>query len=173
MATTSTTKPLGGYAVTSVKQHEGRDGVAFSAVITKDGKKIIHVRNEGCGGCNTYDMVGPFKTPESSLNAIPAFRADLAEFEAFAASWNEGNEFAGIEDGDAFVEHLMSINDLSRMRRVVFLLDDQDYFDTGVASAFPASTTYDQAVATLCSPQYAARNPRVWDKSRSEFVPVV
>ena len=33
--------------------------------------------------------------------------------------------------------------------------------------------TYHQAVAILRGPQYAARNPRLWDKTQGAFVPVL
>lgn len=169
--TNTTIKSLGGYSLVSVKEAGGEETVRFTAYIAKDGKKIMQVSNDGVGGCHRYDPPVGFKTEAAAAKGYAEFRAAQATFEEFATQWNAGNEFAGIEDDDQFVNHLMEVADLNRMRRTVFLLDDEDYFATGAGRVFKGAT-YEQTVGALRSPAFAGRNPRVWDKTQSAFVPV-
>lgn len=66
---------------------------------------------------------------------------------------------------------LIEVAVLNRKRAVLFLIDDMDFFEAGVAHQMPAGVTYDEARAYLAQ-RYPGRNARVWNKTRSEFVPV-
>lgn len=59
------------------------------------------------------------------------------------------------------------------MRKTAFLLDGQDYWDTGEYSTVRGSVTRDQVLAMLRTPEFAARNPRVWVRAPQDWVPVV
>ena len=168
----NTTKSLGGYSLVSFKEAGGEETVRFEAYIALNGKKVMHVSNGGTGGCHRYGPVGPFKTDAAATKGYADFRQAEVALEAFAAEWNKGTEFAGSEDADQFVDHLVEVAVLNKMRKVLFLVDDQDYFATGVASSFGAGVTYHQTVAELSKPKYAASKPRVWNKEQSAFVAV-
>jgi hypothetical protein len=45
----------GGYAVTKIKTFRGRDGHGLNATLTRDGKAIAFVLDEGCGGMMRFD----------------------------------------------------------------------------------------------------------------------
>lgn len=104
---------LGGYRTTGIKLHEGRDGAAFTAVVTRTGRPALRVGNEGSGGCNHYASLGPSW-------ASGAFLTELAALEVFAREWNAGSEFAGIEDTDTLVAHLLAVSALDRLRSIPF-----------------------------------------------------
>lgn len=158
--TTSLTTPYGGYAITSVKEAEGREGPMFSATITLNGQRAIHVSNDGNGSCHRYQPIhGDYE----------AFRAALVDFETFARHWNQDDPHAGIEDSDALVYRLLEVAELNRKRVPIFLLDGEDFFATGVAHGL-RSTSHDEAVLYLRA-AYPGR-VRLWSRERSEFVSV-
>lgn len=165
-------RPYGGYALTRLREAGDEETLRFEAYLTKDGRKVAHVSNDGHGGAHRYGLTGRRSAVNDPARARAEHRADLEEFEAFAATWNAGTEFAGIEDGDQFVNHLVEVAVLSRKRVVIFLVDDQDYFTDGLATTFPSGVTHDQAVTILRGPRYANRNPRIWSKAIGDFIPV-
>lgn len=168
----TTTQSLGGYAITSYKEDGGEETARFTAILTKDGRKIAHVRNDGTGGDHRYSDLGTSIGPKADREH-EVFLADIAEFHAFAKAWNADSLYAGYGDSDQFINHLVEVAVLNRSRRVTYLLDDQDYFRDGRAYAFPSTVTMEQALTALKAPKMAKRNPRVWDKEQSAFVPVV
>lgn len=155
--------PYGGYAITSVREAGGEETPRFEAVVTLHDHKVLHVSNGGTGGSHSWQPV---------TGDWGAFRAALGAFEAYAIGWNAASEFAGYRDGDQLVNRLADVYELNRRRTVMFLLDDEDYWTTGVAHAFGAGVTLEQAVTHLSGPEFAGRNPRVWDKAAGDFVPV-
>lgn len=166
-----TTPPLGGYAVTRVRQHDGSDGISFSATITLHGQPVLRVLNAGEGGSNTYHPLSP-RSATDALNQLTSYSAAIVALEEYAAEWARGREYAGFEDADALVDHLLTVAELNRARRVPFLLDDADFWATGKYCAFPASVSRPQVLEALRSPTYAGRRPRIWDPATAEFVPV-
>lgn len=160
--TNSTPAKLGGYAITSYKEVEMGCGVAFSGTITKDGRKILSVENSGRGGSHLYGGVG---------SDWAGWREAEAEFEAFAKEWNKDSDLAGFEDADALVWHLIEVAVLNKKRVVVFLLDDDDWFENGTGHSMKSGVTYEQAYAYIAK-MFPGRNARIWNKTVSEFVPV-
>ena len=154
-----TTRPYGGYALSSVKRAGGDETARFDAVLVHDGRQIAHVSNGGEGGAHRYD------SDEGGWS-------DLAEFNLFAAAWNAGSEYAGLADGDQLINRLLSVDQLNRARSLPFLLDDEDFWQTGQHSAFRGATPA-QVLEELRSSAYAHRRPRVWSKAAGDFVPVV
>ena len=159
--TTTTTTPLGGYALTSHKDEGGEETPRFTAYITKDGKKVIHVSNDGRGGSHHYRAVS---------DDWAAFRQHEAQFNAFATEWNKDSEYAGHEDGDDLVYRLIDVAVLNRKRAVFFELDTDDFFNEGTARTLGAGVTYEQTLSHLRA-QYGDR-ARIWNKQRCEFLPV-
>ncbi len=159
--TTMPTTPYGGYAITGMKEADGHEGTMFSAYITLEGEKILAVSNDGNGGCHRYDGVS---------GDHEAFREALRAFEDYARHWNQDDRYAGIEDSDALTYRLLEVADLNRKRTPIFLLDDESYFETGRAHGLRA-TSHDEAVPYLRR-VYPGRDARLWDRQRSDFVPV-
>ena len=158
-------EPYGGYGITYLREAGGEETLRFDAIITHHGRKVAYVYNAGEGGSHRYQPV--------TVDAGAAFTEALAAFEQFAAEWNAGSEFAGYEDHDQFVNRLIDVHALNRRRGVLFLLDDESFWETGVARQFRAGVAQEQAVERLSGPEYVHRNPRVWDRTVGEFVPVV
>lgn len=160
--TNSTPTTLGGYAITSYKEVPLGCGVAFTATITKDGGKVLTVENDGNGGSHMYRGVG---------TDWAGWREAETAFEAFAQDWAKDTEYAGFEEADALVWHLIEVASLNRKRTPVFLLDDETYFKDGMYRTLPASASRADAVGYIAA-TYPGRNARVWDRDLSEFVPV-
>lgn len=159
----TTTKPYGGYALTSFKEAGGDETLRFEAFITLNGKKVMHVSNGGTGGSHMYRAVA---------DDYAAFRAARDAFETFAKTWNADSEFAGIEDGDALVYRLIEVRALSRMRSVPFLLDDMDFWQSGECHKL-RGTPSRAAVLDALRTTYVHRQPRIWVPEAGDFVPVV
>lgn len=162
MTTTSATQSFDGYSLICVREIPAPQGVAFDAIVVKDGRKVLHVYQGGEGGSHTYYPVD--RNPK-------AFAEALSAFEDFARHWNQDSPFAGQEDADALVWHLLEVATLNKKRSVVFTIDGEDYFETGVARRLGSAVTYEQALAYLRQ-AYPGRQASIWNKTRSEFVPV-
>lgn len=71
------------------------------------------------------------------------------------------------------MSRLLEVAALSRMRRVPFLLDEQDYWRDGEHSVSRGGLSRADLLAMLRTPPYAHRNPRIWDRTAGDFVAVV
>ena len=158
-------EPYGGYGITHLREAGGEETLRFDAIITHHGRKVAYVYNAGEGGSHRYQPV--------TVDAGAAFTEALAAFETYAATWNVGGEFAGIEDCDQLVNRLVEVHHLNRRRTVMFLLDDESFWTSGVARAFRAAVTRAHPVEVLTGPAYAGRSPRIWDRTVGDFVPVI
>lgn len=160
-------RDIGGYGLMTYRQAGGDETVRFEAILTRNGDRIATVANGGTGGCHDYRPVG---------EDYAAYRAAMSDLAAFATAWNADSEYAGHDDTDAFVDHLCAIAELNRMRSVVVLLDDDDYFDVGTYRPVPFRGSPEAARAAvlrdLAGPAYVTRNPRVWNRATSRFEPV-
>lgn len=153
----SPTSPrIGGYSLIKVKRAGGEETPRFEAVLVKDATPIAVVSNSGEGGSH---RVRPFNG--GSWEAVRTF-------EAFAAAWNAGTEFAGVEDGDHLVYHLLDLIANNRSRKTLFLLDDEDE-RTAAPRAFKGAATREEVLLELRT-HFADRNPRVWDKEAGAFI---
>lgn len=153
----------GGYTVTNLREAGGEETLRFDAFLCLHGTKILYVYNAGTGGSHVYQPVN---------EDWAGFRGVEAAFEAYAAEWNEGTEFGGIEDGDQLINRLVEVATLNRMRKVPFVLDDEDFWRSGECHQFQQAVSREQVAAVLSGPAYSHRNPRVWDKCTGDFVPV-
>jgi hypothetical protein len=53
------------YALTKIKTFHGMEGYGLNAVITRDGKPIAFVLDEGCGGDTEINFRNPLNNPKS------------------------------------------------------------------------------------------------------------
>lgn len=158
----SSAASLGGYAVRNLREAGGEETARFEAVITRHGRPIAHVSNGGHGGSHRYDPV------ERGVKGTE----DLADLSARAVLWNASNELAGYEDTDQFVDRLVTVAHLNRMRRPAFLLDGEDFWGTGRAHALGGGAlSHDEAVRYLLA-RYPGRNVRLWNRNVSDWVPI-
>ena len=153
-------RPYGGYKLSQVRRAGGDETIRFDAVLCHEGRPLAHVSNGGEGGAHRYQPIDADGW------------ADLAAFNAYTAGWNAQSEFAGLGDADQLINRLLMVATLNRARSLPFLLDGEDYWQTGEHSTFRGATAA-QVLETLRSPAYAARNPRVWSRGVGDFVAVI
>lgn len=150
--TVTATQPYGGFAITGYRAHGGEETVAFTATLTRYGKPVASVRNDGCGGCNLFTF--------QDRDASDAWRA-LAH-ETFRGEFEPEDHLFGRL-------HLVAI--LNRARTVAFVVDGMDPFVDGRYRSYRKDVTFEEALRHLTGPGFASLNPKVWVKTRSEFVP--
>lgn len=154
MTATATTKPYGGFAITGYREHGGEETIAFTATLTRDGKPVASVRNDGRGGCNLF----AFQVREAGDAWTALARASFPD------------EF---EPEDRLFERLHLVGQLNRARTVAFIVDGMDPFTPpGHYRSYRKDVTFEDALRFLSGPGFAGMNPKVWVKARSEFVPV-
>ncbi len=158
--TTSVITPsadYGGYALRSVREAGGEETLCFEATLTRHGRPIAVVSNGGTGGSHRY----------SPLER--GGRDDIEAFRQFAVRWNAGSELAGYADDDQLIDRLVEVARLNRSRRLLFLLDDADYWSTGEARAVVGIPDRADALDYLRH-QYVGRTVRVWNRNVSDWV---
>ncbi|MBD8059012.1 hypothetical protein IC607_08530 [Cellulomonas sp. JH27-2] len=158
------TAAYAGYSVSHLREAGGEETLRFDAFVCLHGQRVMYVYNAGTGGSHVYQPVN---------EDWGTFSDALAAFEAYAADWNAGTEYAGLEDHDQLVNRLVEVATVNRRRTVMFLLDGESFWTSGVARAFRAGVTHAQAVEVLTGPAYAHRSPRIWSRQHGDFVPVV
>lgn len=99
-----------GYAVKNIKTCQGNEGQAWSLTLYKDGKRLAVVRNDGNGGCASYDW---FARPHEAWK--PQSDQLDVDAETFCRN-NDGwwSEFIGDdynEYTDWFVGELMEVKE--------------------------------------------------------------
>lgn len=103
-----------GYSVTGSKSFESTDGIAYSASIHRDGRRVLHVVNSGKGGCSVLTF--------ADAGAEAAFRTAALDY------WHdtEGTEPAfAVEDtfAAALIDADETLRKLKRQcRRVTCLV---------------------------------------------------
>jgi hypothetical protein len=152
--------PYGGYAITRLREAGGDETTRFEATLTHHGQPIARVSNGGTGGSHTYR----------------ALRADgwaaIDAFGQYAQGWNLESPYSGWCDDDQLVDRLISVARLNRMRRTPLVLDGGDPWQTGDIHVAPASMTRAEVLEMHRSPAYSHRQPRIWDGTVGDFVPV-
>jgi hypothetical protein len=143
-----------------LREAGGQETRRFDAILTHHGRPAVYVWNGGEGGANRYE-------PHDRTGV----HDDVREFEEFASRWNAGSEFAGIMDGDALVDRLIEVALLNRSRRVLFLLDKEQFWDDGVHHAVLGISDRTAALDYVRR-EYPNRNARVWNRNVSDWVPL-
>lgn len=144
------------FAFAAVKEFSGRDGTGYSANVTRNGKKVGEVVDEGNGGA-------------------PYLRLDRDEHTAFLA---EGRTFYGDDAVEWHVEEgypsiLVMAADIARKRSTCVTADSTP-LGNGEYMTLKGGNTDPKAVAVyLLSAKsgLADQNPKIWVKAQGRFVP--
>ena len=141
------------YTMTGFSQTPSRNGVAWSGVIRLNGVEVGRCTDAGVGGMMDFEW--------TSTQHMDAFRAEA-----------EARYGDHIEADADFANDLATAAEFNRKRSVVFITDDQD-LSMGQVLSPKAGVTLAQVKAALTAPgnRYAGKNPMIWDKTQSIFVP--
>ena len=160
------TADLGGYRLKSFKEAGGEETLRFEAVLTKDGKDVLTVSNDGHGGAHRY--------------AYDRTKDGFDEFVAFAEQWEQesGYPFGGTKvDPDSFINHLTLCATINRARSIAVIHDDMNPFDyrDGRYLSYKAPWDLRDALAGSLAAHKDAkeRNYRVWSRETWKFEPVL
>lgn len=158
-----TPAPHGGYSLPAVRKAGGEETLRWQACLTKDGKKVVHVSNDGYGGSDRCGLAGGRTAVTDPLQAHAEHRAAMQEFEAFATARNAGHR--------------------ARVSRPATSSSDGCSTSTGsTACAWCRSSSTatnpwhgdvwtlrgasrEETLATLGTPAYAARQSKVWSRT--------
>ena len=155
--------PFGGYRLTKIRRMVGREGPAYSGVLTRDGRPVADVIQDGNGGPTLIR----FRAGQRSEDAehFTKLAQDLA-----------GRTY---EPDGVLVDRLATVEELNRKKAVVFVLDGDDPFSEGddfnrwgTYHQFKQGLGRDAAARHLTQPQFEGKNPKVWVPERAAFVPV-
>lgn len=156
-ATTSQTADAhGGFRLTRFSQM--LQGLAFSGVLTLDGRKVGTARQDGNGGITNLQFED---------------RDARDRFETVAAQTYPD----ALEPGEEFINRLADVADLNRRRNWLVQLDDErDFFTIAAGEAyvvdFSAKVPRERLVAHLRGTGFDGRHARLWDRTRGQFVAV-
>lgn len=131
------------------------DGLAFSGTLTRDGREVARVQQDGRGGVTRVRW-------EQGPDSQDA--RDFAEVSALAT----GEDF---EPQEEMFNRLIIVDTLNRKRATVYQLDD-DVWTEGQFRQAATKFSRQQVIDTLRAPDMAGRNPRVWDRDAGDFIAV-
>lgn len=140
------------YTLTGYSETPSRNGVAWGGTLRKNGTNIARIHDAGVGGMVDYEWF--------NHEAMQAF--------AVEAETRYGNDYNAFDD---FANDLASAAQYNRARSVIFITDDD--LSMGESRQFRSGVTIAQAKAALLNPAspFADKNPMIWDKPQSMFVP--
>lgn len=145
------------FAFTKMKDFAGREGMGYSATVTRNGKAVGEVVDEGNGGA-------PY------LRLMPEDRkAFLAEGEAFDAAFNPETE--SVEETYCSVLSLAAA--IAKKRNPVLMSDDVD-LSSGEFMQMNQKVSDPAVLAKFLLSErsgMADKNPHVWVKAENRFVP--
>jgi hypothetical protein len=143
------------YTLTGYSETPSRNGVAWHGIIRKNGTKIGSVTDDGNGG----------------MAHVVIDQPEEADFTATARTLY-GTEMEDYALMECFVSDLATAAQYNRKRSVLFITDDSDL---SMAECFvlKSSVTLARAQAALTAPgnPHEGKNPMIWDKRTSVFVP--
>lgn len=144
------------FAFTSLKEFDGLEGYGFSATVTRNGKKVGEVVDEGNGGA-PYLRLGP--------DDQTAFHAEAASFHpADVADWSREENYVTI---------LAFAAQINRKRAVCVAVDKHSLSDGEFIAITGGSKDPADVARYLLGPTsgVAGENPKVWVKTEGRFVP--
>lgn len=143
------------YTLTGYSETPSRNGVAWDGILRKNGVEVGRVHDAGVGGMADFEWSNP---------------EVMADFVAEANARYGDDNYNALDD---FANDLATAAQYNRARSILFVTDDDD-LTMGECRKFRAGVTMAQAKAALLDPArgLAGKNPMVWDKSQSMFVPV-
>lgn len=141
------------WSLTGYSETPSRNGVAWHGILRKNGVEVGRVSDAGRGGMIDFDWASP-------------------EHEAAFHAEEEARYGAQAEPGSAFVNDLATAAQYNKKRSVIFI-DDDCNLGWGDCYVLQATVTPAQAKAALTAPgnRYEGKNPMIWDKRQSIFVP--
>lgn len=152
-----------GFRVTKLQEYKGlsQETMAFSAILTKDGKPYAEITNDGHGGA---DMVNPLPG-KAPAGGWADFMTPINE----AAAKVRGDDFMAFESfiGD-LVEHAVVVAEMNRKRNLCYRLPaDGDFWETGAYRYVPSKYNQAQAREAIKRDLPGAM---FWDKKAGDFV---
>lgn len=110
------------YTVKNSKSCRGRDGIAYSCTLCRDGKKVAYVSNDGNGGCTHFDWIS--KAEDELFENHAATKINQCHFSGEASPHTPESLIALMLDEQ---EEAKKIKRWSRTK-TVFILHGRDSF---------------------------------------------
>ena len=147
-----TSHPYQRYSTSGYQEQSSHDGVAWSCDLLRHGQSFGLVSNDGRGGANAYAFTDTARGEEFQ----DAARRLLPE-EA--------------RPEDVLVDKLITVRQMNALDQVAYCFDDDRFDDLGEHRLAEPGLTFGQ-VREMLATRHAERHPRIWDRTRSEMVPV-
>ncbi|NIZ90550.1 hypothetical protein [Kineococcus rubinsiae] len=144
--------PLQRYSVNGYQEAASDEGVAWSCNLLRHGQSFGLVSNEGRGGVNDYAFTDSARGEEFLAAAAGLFPDDA-------------------HPADTLVARVITIRQFNALDQIAYCLDDDRFDDLGEHRLAEPGSSFEQVRAELAT-RFAGRHPRIWDRSRSEMVPV-
>jgi hypothetical protein len=143
-----------GYRATKIQEWDGRDGMGFNMTLTRDGKKVGDITNEGSGGSDSSHFV--------NRDESYAFhqRVQLLTAETF-------------EPDNQVSIALRTAAEMSRKRSVPVVFDGDDFYKGGSYrnAPVPKGWTRDEYIKALGKHEgNRAKGIKIWDKDAADFI---
>lgn len=126
--------------------------VAWSCDLLRFGQSFGLVTGDGTGGANRYSFT------------------DTVHGEEFCSA-ARGLHPAAEHPEDVLVEELVTIRQMNSLDQVAYCLDDDRFEELGEHRVAEPGRSFEEVRRWLAT-EFADRRPRIWDRSRSEMVPV-
>lgn len=141
------------WSLTDYSETPSRNGVAWSGVIRRSGTAVGQVHDAGVGGAIDFEWT----SPRHAADFIAEEKVRYGEQP---------------EPGSTFVQDIATFSQFAEVEAVIFFTDESDV-SMGQIHSLDPSLTRARAKAVLTDPSgpWAAKNPRVLDKTRGAFVP--
>lgn len=143
-------RTAGPYALTQIRRGGGYETERFTATLTKNGKRIGVVDNDGYGGSNVY---------------FEFTREDMDDFVAFAHAVTAPDAIGAV---DRVIDRLLTIDAMNRKRTTIFVLPGDDFWATGQYRQVGGSSKADKASVKAWLDK-THPDALVWDKTVSDF----
>jgi hypothetical protein len=143
-----------GYRATKIQEWDGREGMGFNMTLTRDGKEVGTITNEGRGGIDSSHFV--------NRDESYAFhqRAQLLTAETFEP------------EGEVSIA-LRTAAEMSRKRSVPVVFDGDDFYKGGSYrnASVPKGWTRDEYIKALGKHEgNRAKGIKIWDKDAADFI---
>jgi hypothetical protein len=112
------------YTVKGLKSFQGMDGLAYSATICRDGKRVGTVMNEGCGGETNFDWFNDAEE-KAAKDFVAALPHEMNEFTQKMEPQDMDCYFAALCDKYEEVQRLKR----AMRAKTFFRLKDETYKD--------------------------------------------
>ena len=145
-----------GYRTTKLHERMGREGMSFDCVVTRSGKPVGHVENDGNGGPDSH-----YFEKMAEKNAFLA-RTKLLTTETF-------------EPEGYVVNDMNAAFTIGRKKGICITFAGDNFAETGsfrVFSPNPGETRAQALNAIRNDPRFADKGMQIWDKDAADFIPI-